>query len=95
MIKPIENFENSPLKKPDRPSGFFSSNSNMLAIYTILRVLRRMQAQLGLEAMLEYLEMYLKTIEKHNPKLKYAVSTALELMSVEKIYKEALNCDNP
>lgn len=59
-----------------------------IATYTILCILRQMKKDVGLEAMLDYLDHYLLTIEKHNPKLKLAVEKALTIMDVEKIYKE-------
>ena len=53
-------------------------------------ILLVMKKDLGLEAMLEYMDQYLKTIDKHNPKLKFAVEKALSYMSVEKMYKDAM-----
>ncbi len=76
---------------PERlQQGIFSQN-NMIAIYTVLSILRKMEHELGLEAMLEYVQQYLISIEKHNPQIKYAVSRALQLIQVEKIYKEAVH----
>ena len=68
----------------------FTLPSHSIAVYTVLRVLCRMRTQLGLEAMLEYLDKYLETVEAHNPQLKEAVVKALEVMSVEKMYGEAM-----
>ena len=65
----------------------------MIAIYTVLSILVRMKHQLGLEAMLEYIRKYLETIDKQNPQFKSAVAQAIEMMSIEKIYKEAMHCE--
>ena len=48
-----------------------------------------MQKELGLEAMLEFMGKYRQTMEKHNPKIKDAVSQALKIISVQKIFSEA------
>lgn len=78
-------------KIPHQPfPNIFTSSTNSIAIYTVLCILRRMKEQLGLEAMLEYLDKYLATIETHNPQLKAAVEKAMGMMSVEKMYREAM-----
>ena len=48
-----------------------------------------MKRQLGLEAMHDYLDSYIKIVDQNNPKLCSAVTKALSLMSVEKMYKDA------
>ncbi len=68
----------------------FTNSANSIAIYTVLCILRRMKREVGLEAMLEYLDKYLGAIEAHNPRLKQAVAKALGMMSVEKMYREAM-----
>ena len=67
-----------------------NDSPNSIAVYTVLCVLRRMQTQLGLEAMLEYMEEYLMAIERNNPMLKDAVSKAISMISVKKIYKNTV-----
>ena len=57
--------------------------------YTMLAILRRMKETLGLETSLEYMDIYLKTIEKYNPKVQMAVELALKRINVAKIYQEA------
>ena len=66
-------------------------SSNTVAIYTVLSILVEMKNVLGLEATLEYIGRFLYTIEKHNPQIKEAASLAIKLISVEKIYKEAVH----
>ncbi len=63
---------------------------NWIIIYTVVCILNKMRKQLGLEAMLEYLEKFQVSIEAHNPKLKEAVAQALLLMPVEKMYRDAI-----
>jgi len=74
---------------PDAIPNFFTEKDNMIAIYTAMRILRQMKRQLGLEAMQEYLEHYLKVVDQNNPKLSFAVTKALSYMCVEKMYKDA------
>ena len=78
-------------KTPRQPfPNIFTSSANSIAIYTVLCILRRMKREVGLEAMLEYLDKYLETTETHNARLKLAVAKALWMMSVEKMYREAM-----
>ncbi|MFA5060637.1 MAG: hypothetical protein WC676_08450 [Candidatus Omnitrophota bacterium] len=77
--------------KPQKASNIFSSASNSIAIYTFLRLLFKMRSHLGLEAMLEYVEKYLSVIDKNNPEFKTAVGEAINLISIEKMYKDIAN----
>jgi len=77
----------------DHQKNILFRSGNIVVIYTALRILLAMQKQLGLEAMLEYHRKYLQTIEHDNPILKHAVSRALTLINVEKIYKESFYHD--
>ncbi|MBI5415329.1 MAG: hypothetical protein HZA29_00790 [Candidatus Omnitrophica bacterium] len=67
----------------------FTSSANSVAVYTVLSILSRMKVRVGLEAMLEYLDRYLATVDSHNPELKQAVDKALGIVSVERLYREA------
>jgi hypothetical protein len=82
------NFE-SP-KSPKKFPQMLTDPAHSIAVYTILCVLRGMKTQLCLEAMLEYMDEYLQTVEKHNPKLKNAVSVAMSRVSIKQIYKDAM-----
>jgi hypothetical protein len=62
-----------------------------VAIYTVLTILLRMRNALGLEAMLEYIATYCSIIEKNNPRFKMAVKQALTLISIEKLYRDAIS----
>ena len=71
-------------------NNFLAKQNNWIPIYTIVCILNKMRHELGLEATLEYIEKYKMTIEENNPKLKFAVDKALAMMSVEKMYKDAM-----
>ena len=90
--------ENLPFKYPRRQSLPFLTPENTIAIFTTLSILLKMKTQLGLEAMMEYMEFYVLTIEKHNPRFKGAVEKALSMMSMQKLhgsmYPERPETDN-
>ena len=89
-MNPNERSESN-AKIPRQPfPNIFTSSANSITIYTVLCILRRMKREVGLEAMLEYLDKYLETIEMNNLELKQAVHKALGMMSVEKMYREAM-----
>lgn len=75
----------------ERSENIFFRTQNIVIIYTALRILLAMQKQLGLEAMLEYRGKYLQSVDSNNPLLKHAVTRALSLIDVEKIYKEVFH----
>ncbi len=70
------------------------SPKSIITVYTILFILLEMRKQLGLEAMLEYLEKYITLLEKNNPNMKQAVSHASKYLSIHKIYCEAMRNDD-
>ncbi len=76
-------------KTPHRnPPDIFLNPSNLIAIYTGLSILLKMKKHLGLEAMLEYVEKYLRRIETSNPQIRPAVKKAITFINVEKLYRE-------
>ena len=60
-----------------------------IPVYTVLTILKTMKNELGLEAMLEYMQHYISVIEVYNPALKAAVTKAVSLISMEGIYANA------
>ena len=79
------------LNHPKPPESKISClPQNSISTYTVLHVLIRMKRQLGIEAMIEYTEKYLEIVDQHNPRLKMAVKKALEMISVERIYEDAM-----
>ena len=75
----------------ERQEGGIFSAKNMVVIYTMLSILVLMRKQLGLEAMLEYIEEYLEVMGEGNPRVRFAVRRALAMMSVEKMYHDAIH----
>lgn len=65
--------------------------TDSIAVYTVLTILRKMRKQLSLECMIEYMDVYLLTIENHNGRLKDAVDKALAQASISGIYRKAMN----
>ncbi|MFP4473896.1 MAG: hypothetical protein ACLFPX_08570 [Candidatus Omnitrophota bacterium] len=63
---------------------------NFVPIYTALRIFDRMRRQLGLEAALEYLDAYLRMIDRSHPLIKRTVTQVLEVMDVERMYTQAV-----
>jgi hypothetical protein len=86
-------FENFSPKAPKTNSPPFLRSENVVAIFTVLAILRRMRSTLGIEAMIEYMEKYLVMIEKRNPDFKLAVTRVLEVMNVEKMYRDVMAAD--
>ena len=64
-------------------------NGRAVTTYTAMCILREMKKRMGLEAMIEYQENYVRLIERYNPNLKMAVTRALAIMDVERMYKDA------
>lgn len=71
-------------------SPFPYRSEELIAVYTAVSILFRIRKELGLEAMLEYMEHYLMTIEKHNSRLKIAVTLALSFTNTEKMYNDVV-----
>jgi len=81
--------------RPTPPKSFsFFNPQNLIIIYTSFRILDTMRRQLGLEAMLEYIDKYLALIDKDNPPLQAAVSQALKLMKVERLYRDTVRTND-
>ena len=79
-------------KDPQRSSPPKTIDHFFVNTYTMLKILDQMRKELGLEAMLEYLQIYLRTMEEDNPKVHLAVMQALKVNNVAQIYKEASTC---
>ena len=63
-------------------------HSQTVTIYTILTILMRMKSDFGFEAMLEYVDKYLKAIETHTPEIKSAVDQAIQVVNLHRLYRE-------
>jgi hypothetical protein len=86
-----------PIKKPSQgvpPShALLFPPEHAVAFYTFLAILLKMKHELGLEAMLEYMAKYLRTIDSHNPKIALAVGKALNVIPVDIIFNELTKYD--
>ncbi len=64
---------------------------NIVAIYVVLLVLKKMRKELGLEPMHEYMDAYIKIIGRHNLHLKRVVEQLLAVLNVDRIYQDCIN----
>lgn len=87
-------FPNLPPESTSPKSKEFFNGGQTVAIYTVFSILTRMRQVLGLEAMLEYIATYLDLTAQRDPEIKNAVTKALNLMSVEEIYREAISAQD-
>ncbi|MDD3375305.1 MAG: hypothetical protein PHY73_06265 [Candidatus Omnitrophica bacterium] len=85
-----DNFKNEFSNSPEIDNNIFSSPRSIIALYTSLRILLMMRKELGLEAMLEYLNKNVETIENNNIQMKSAVTRALLFIDTKKIYEKAM-----
>ena len=77
-----------PSKKiPANKKDFFVPDS-AIVIYTTLRLLNKMKRILGLEIMLEYIDYSIQALEKLNSDLRSNTTQVLEIIDVDKIYRE-------
>lgn len=89
MNEKHENYQEIHPPQANLSTSIFTQKDNVVAIFTAMCILRSMKHELGIEAMHEYLDGYIHGVSKNNPKLSFAVSKALSLMSVEKMYRDA------
>ena len=61
---------------------------HLIPIDIYFAILQKMKKELGLEAMIEYLEKYQIVIEMDNPLSNNAVTQALKMINIERIYHE-------
>ncbi|MBN1869072.1 MAG: hypothetical protein JW847_00630 [Candidatus Omnitrophica bacterium] len=89
-MKPEEKNNCKRSKSAKKFPRMFNNASNFIAVYTVFCILRIMREQLCLEAMLDYMGTYLKIVESNNPLLKESVFKALSMISIKKIYEDAM-----
>ena len=89
-MEPNEQYHFKFSKSPKKFPHMFNDSAHSITVYTVFCILRGMRTQLCLEAMLEYMEEYLAAVEVNNPLLKEAVSKALAMINIKKIYKDAM-----
>lgn len=66
------------------------STANLIVVYIVLFLLTKMRAELGLEAMLDYMRRYMEKLETSQPDLKSHIHRTLRDVDIEKMYKETL-----
>ena len=89
-MKSNEQFSFEFSKFPTKFPFMVNDSANVIAVYTVLCILRSMKGEVCLEAMLEYMQKYLAVIERYNPRLQNAVAKVISTINIEKIYKDAM-----
>ena len=82
--------QKSPHRSSDNSPGPLSASNEIVTVYIVFFVLRKMRTQLGLEATLEYAQSYMNKMEKQHPDIRRLVYKALSSIDVEKMYKDAV-----
>ncbi len=62
-----------------------------LTIYIVMRILKLIKNQMGLEAMLEYVDKYIEKNENRHPQFPKAFSLAMQNQKLESIYENTVN----
>ena len=58
-----------------------------VAVYSVIAILKNMRNELGLEAMSEFLDMYVTAVERKNPELKNILQEALSERAINQFYQ--------
>ncbi len=66
-------------------------NKQSVAVYSVLAILRNMRNELGLEAMSEFLDLYVTAVEKVNPELKNILAEALSERAINQFYQAVMH----
>jgi hypothetical protein len=61
--------------------------NKVVEVYSVVAILRNMRNELGLEAMSEFLDLYVMAIEKQNPDLKKILHEALSEHAIDHFYQ--------
>ena len=61
-----------------------------LTVYIVMRMLRLIRHQMGLEAMLEYIDKYIEKNENRHPQFPQAFSLAMNKQKLETIYENTV-----
>ena len=62
-------------------------NKQSVAVYTVIAVLKNMRNELGLEAMSEFIDLYVSAVEKTDPELKNILHEALREQAINHFYQ--------
>ena len=66
-----------------------NSKDYTVSVYTAFCILKGIRRQIGLEAMLDYIDSHIEIVNRVNPRAELAVEEALTRVKLEKIYKDA------
>jgi hypothetical protein len=69
-------------------------NSHSVSVYSVLFILRNMRRDLGLEAMSEFIDLYVTAAEKRNPQLKEILCEVLTERAINKFYQAVVHHEN-
>ena len=64
------------------------TKTELIAVYTMMRVLKKMRKELGLEACIEYIDKFIAIIGKDSSNLNKAVEYILRNIDIKNIYQE-------
>jgi hypothetical protein len=67
------------------------TNNPSVSVYTVMSILKHMRKELGLEAMSEFVDMYINVIEKSHPELRKLVQEALSEQAINHFYQAAVD----
>jgi hypothetical protein len=62
-------------------------NKQSIAVYSVIAILRNMRNELGLEAMSEFVDLYVTAVERINPELKNILHEALSEQAINHFYQ--------
>ena len=91
-----DNFNNQQKSKNSQtriPEPLGTANCT-LTIYIVMRILKLIRGQMGLEAMLEYIDKYLEKNENRHPQFPKAFSLAMKNKKLETIYENTVHYQN-
>ena len=70
---------------------FAMLNRQSVSVYTVVSILRNMRRSLGLEAMSEFLDMYVEAVDRKDPQLKSTLQEALSERAIDQFYQAVVN----
>jgi hypothetical protein len=62
-------------------------NKQSVAVYSVIAILRNMRNELGLEAMSEFIDLYVAAVDRINPELKDLLHEALSEQAINNFYQ--------
>ncbi len=90
--------DNDSVQKKDLPrkEASLETGQYTLTVYIVMRMLRLIRHQMGLEAMLEYIDKYIEKNENRHPQFPQAFSLAMSKQKLETIYENTVKYqENP